>query len=178
LEYGSTFDFPVWINRCGVMAGAGQFGHPAQGIFAYWIHSFREGTPLKYIGFGGSGHQVRDCLHPRDLIPLLQRQLETSSHSPLATRICNVSGGNSSAMSLAQLTRWCTQRYPNSATVSSLATNHSQLASRPFDIPWIVLDETLCTEKWNWQPQTPVESVLEEIAQHADKNPNWLATSR
>src|SRR5437763_1273286 len=27
LEYGEAFDFPVWINRCGVLAGAGQFGH-------------------------------------------------------------------------------------------------------------------------------------------------------
>ena len=26
LEYGAGFDFPVWINRCGVLAGAGQFG--------------------------------------------------------------------------------------------------------------------------------------------------------
>ncbi|MGV2337421.1 MAG UNVERIFIED_CONTAM: hypothetical protein LVR18_26170 [Planctomycetaceae bacterium] len=25
LEYGCTFNFPVWINRCGVLAGAGQF---------------------------------------------------------------------------------------------------------------------------------------------------------
>ncbi len=40
LEYGETFGFPVWINRCGVMAGAGQFGHSAQGIFAFWHHSF------------------------------------------------------------------------------------------------------------------------------------------
>jgi len=55
LEYGATFDFPVWINRCGVMAGAGQFGHPMQGIFAYWVHSFREKRPLQYIGFEGIG---------------------------------------------------------------------------------------------------------------------------
>ena len=38
LEYGNSFDFPVWINRCGVLAGAGQFGKADQGIFSYWIH--------------------------------------------------------------------------------------------------------------------------------------------
>lgn len=32
-EYGQTFGFPVWINRCGVLAGAGQFGKADQGIF-------------------------------------------------------------------------------------------------------------------------------------------------
>ena len=75
LEYGLTFDFPVWINRCGVMAGARQFGKPDQGIFAFWIHSWREGRPLKYIGFDGLGHQVRDCLHPRDLAPMVLMQI-------------------------------------------------------------------------------------------------------
>src|SRR5262249_10104489 len=35
LEYGAAFGFGVWINRCGVLAGAGQFGTPDQGIFSY-----------------------------------------------------------------------------------------------------------------------------------------------
>ena len=89
LEYGSTFDFPAWVNRCGVMASASQFGHPAQGIFAYWIHAFPENQPLKYIGFGGHGHRVRDCLHPNDLVPLLQRQFAeplTTHHHQAANR--------------------------------------------------------------------------------------------
>lgn len=71
LEYGATFDFPVFINRCGVLAGAGQFGRADQGIFAYWLNAHLRQRPLRYIGFGGHGHQVRDCLHPRDLAPLL-----------------------------------------------------------------------------------------------------------
>ena len=74
LEYGSAFGFPVWVNRCGVMAGAGQFGKPDQGIFSYWIHSWARQAPLKYIGFGGTGHQVRDCLHPGDLVDLVLKQ--------------------------------------------------------------------------------------------------------
>ncbi len=53
LEYGETFGFPVWINRCGVLAGAGQFGRPDQGILAYWINAYLRRQPLKYIGFGG-----------------------------------------------------------------------------------------------------------------------------
>ena len=55
LEYGEAFDFPVWINRCGVLAGAKQFGKAEQGIFSYWIHSYRARKPLQYIGFDGSG---------------------------------------------------------------------------------------------------------------------------
>ena len=66
LEYGAAFDFPVWINRCGVLAGAGQFGRAEQGIFSYWLHAWHAQRPLRYIGFGGHGRQVRDALHPRD----------------------------------------------------------------------------------------------------------------
>src|SRR5882724_4590713 len=75
LEYGQAFEFPVWINRCGVLAGAGQFGHAEQGIFSFWIHSWRARRPLKYIGFGGGGFQVRDALHPADLMTVLRKQI-------------------------------------------------------------------------------------------------------
>jgi len=180
LEYGSTFDFPVWINRCGVMAGAGQFGHPAQGIFAYWIHSFRENAPLKYIGFGGTGCQVRDCLHPRDLLPLMQRQFT----EPIRTdkpRVVNVSGGIDNSMSLALLTRWCADRFPHSKTPNhqdSALGNSETVETRPFDIPWMVLDSRVCRDVWDWQPKTPIASVLEEIANHAESHRDWLAISR
>ena len=33
LEYGTAYSFPVWINRCGVLAGAGQFGRARSGDF-------------------------------------------------------------------------------------------------------------------------------------------------
>lgn len=200
LEYGLTFDFPVWINRCGVMAGARQFGKPDQGIFAFWIHSWREGRPLKYIGFDGLGHQVRDCLHPRDLAPLVLKQIgqqkvesrkkaneKTStfqlSQSQLSDfpRIVNLSGGLASAMSLRQLSDWCTERFPDSETASSLPTENSQLKAsagqRPFDLPWVVLDHSLASETWDWQPTTSITSILEEIADFADRNPDWIATS-
>ena len=33
LEYGGTFDFPVWINRCGVLAGRGTIWQGRSGYF-------------------------------------------------------------------------------------------------------------------------------------------------
>jgi CDP-paratose 2-epimerase len=179
IEYGLSFGFPVWINRCGVLAGPGQFGHPAQGIFAYWIHSFREGKPLRYIGFGGSGYQVRDCLHPRDLVPILKSQFEEglTENKPC---IVNISGGIENSMSLAQLTSWCSQHYPDSPTAKLLAdscTAGSPNPDRPFDIPWMVLDSRLAQRTWNWNVSTPVGKVLEQIADYADQHPNHLLLS-
>lgn len=169
LEYGLTFDFPVWVNRCGVMAGAGQFGHPGQGIFAFWIHSFREKRPLKYIGFGGNGYQVRDCLCPQDLVPLMQQQFV----EPLASskpRTINVGGGTENSMSLRQLSDWCQDRF---GQLSVTKTD----SERPFDLPWVVLDTALAHDIWHWQPRTPILNVLENIATFAEDNPAWCRLS-
>jgi CDP-paratose 2-epimerase len=169
LEYGETFGFPVFVNRCGVLAGAGQFGRADQGIFAYWINSWKQKRPLKYLGFGGHGHQVRDCLHPRDLIPLLEKQMKAPK-IPAIDRILNVSGGASSAMSLKQLSEWCGQRFGPHHVVSDGT-------ARPFDIAWIVLDSTKANTTWHWQPAFQTSAILEEIARHAEQNPGWLDLS-
>jgi CDP-paratose 2-epimerase len=169
LEYGETFNFPVYINRCGVLAGAGQFGRPDQGIFAYWINTYLRRRPLKYIGFGGHGFQVRDCLHPRDLAPLLLQQMN-SAPRPVDDRIINCSGGLDSARSLRQLSNWCSEKFGTHPIVSDLAP-------RPFDIPWIVLDSSKAARLWNWQPQTQSEAIFVEIADHARVHPEWLELS-
>ena len=166
LEYGQCFGFPVWINRCGVLAGAGQFGKADQGIFSYWIHSFKEQNPLKYIGFDGCGHQVRDALHPQDLVPLLSRQLMEPSWD--APKIINVGGGIENSMSLKELSDWCEKRFGPNEVVSSLE-------QRPMDAPWIVMDSSVAQNAWNWSVQSRLEKILEEIANHADRNPNWLS---
>ena len=166
LEYGALFDFQVWINRCGVLAGPGQFGRADQGIFSFWIHSWRARRPLTYIGFNGRGPQVRDALHPHDLVPLLRKQM--AFRGTAANRIFNIGGGAANACSLAALSRWCANRFgPHEVTSSA--------APRRFDIPWMVMDASAAAEAWGWQPKISLEQMLEEIAVHAETHPGWLA---
>jgi len=169
LEYGEYYGLPVFVNRCGVLAGAGQFGRPDQGIFSYWINSWLRRRPLKYIGFDGQGHQVRDCLHPRDLAPLLEKQL-AAPRIPAGDRIVNVGGGKASARSLRQLSDWCSARF-GAQTVAS------DPAPRAFDVGWLVVDSAKAARVWQWRPQTPVETILDEIAVHAQGHPDWLDIS-
>lgn len=169
LEYGETFGLPVWVNRCGVLAGAGQFGRPDQGIFAYWINAWLRRQRLVYIGFDGQGHQVRDCLDPRDVVPLLNVQMVHNGQGK--RRVQNVSGGRASAHSLRQLSAWCQERF-GAHEVGTQAEN------RPFDIPWMVLDASLARAQWGWEPQTRPEVIFEAIAQHAEAHPDWLELSR
>lgn len=166
LEYADAFGFPLWINRCGVLAGAGQFGKADQGIFSFWIRQWRERQPLAYIGFDGAGSQVRDCLHPRDLVPLLLRQFagrsidrpgSTAGHEAVDSRVCNFGGGLRNSCSLANLSEWCRHRFGSHA-VGSLPE------PRPYDLPWVVLDSGRAKELWGWEPVTTLEDVFEEIA--------------
>lgn len=167
LEYGSDFDFPVWINRCGVLAGAGQFGRADQGIFTYWINTWLRQRALQYMGFNGCGCQVRDVLHPRDLIPLIRKQINASATDE---RIFNAGGGVRNSISLAQLSDWCSGRFGNRSVKSAADP-------RPFDIPWMVLDSARARQRWGWEAETAWPTILEGIARHAEEHPTWLEIS-
>jgi CDP-paratose 2-epimerase len=164
-EYADRYGTPLIINRCGVMAGAGQFGRADQGIFSWWIHAWATGLPLRYIGFGGRGLQVRDCLHPADLADLLAVQIR--GVSGFGSSLQNVSGGINSARSLAQLSCWCAERFGRRDVAGDAEM-------RPYDVPWIVLDHALATNRYGWRPTRTVDMILEEISNHARTNPDWL----
>jgi CDP-paratose 2-epimerase len=168
LEYGETFGFPVWINRCGVLAGAGQFGLADQGIFSFWINSYLRKKPLKYIGFGGHGWQARDLFHPLDLVPLLKKQFARTE--PTSSRVFTLGGGPENALSLLQLSQWCEQRFGKHEV-------SADQKPRLFDIPWMVMDYRRAAEIFDWRPSRGLYDVLEEIAVHGIEHENWLEVS-
>jgi CDP-paratose 2-epimerase len=111
---------------------------------------------------------VRDCLHPADLAPLIERQATSSGAS--LPRVVNVGGGRASGRSLRQISDWCRGRLFDHAVGASPR-------SRPFDLPWIVLDASLAARAWGWTPRRTTEDVLEEITRHAEAHPRWLELS-
>ena len=165
LEYSHAFNFPVWVNRLGVLAGAGQFGRADQGIFSFWIHSCAAKRPLQFIGFGGGGYQVRDCLHPLDLVEVILCQTRKTPQA--GQSITNFSGGLGNSLSLRQLDNWCAQRFG----AHNVAAESQE---RNFDVPWLVLDSARAKQRFGWEVKTPLPAIFEEIADHALANPNWL----
>jgi CDP-paratose 2-epimerase len=168
LEYGAAFQFPVWIDRCGVLAGAGQFGTAEQGIFTFWINAHLRRRPLRYIGFDGSGHQSRDAFHPRDLAALVHAQMACSRDG--GRRVYTAGGGPGNVMSLAQLTAWCDSRFgPHLVDCDP--------RPRLYDIPWVAMSNRAVTGDFGWTPAAKVGDILEEIAAHAEQHPDWLRLS-
>jgi CDP-paratose 2-epimerase len=168
LEYGAAFDFPVWVNRCGVIAGAGQFGTPDQGIFAFWVNAHLRRRPLRYIGFDGKGKQVRDALDPVDLAALVDAQMRAGRRD--GRRVYTAGGGAANAMSLRQLNAWCDGRF-------GAHEPSSDVRPRPYDIPWVVMDNAGAEADFGWSPRVSLEETLSRIAEHAERHPDWLERS-
>lgn len=168
LEYGAAFDFPVWITRCGVLAGAGQFGTPGQGIFAYWVNAHLRRRAIRYLGFDGTGYQARDAFHPRDLAALVVAQMRTGRSD--GKRVYTAGGGPTNTMSLAQLTAWCDERFGRHAPAVDPEP-------RMYDIPWIAMDNTGAAKDFGWQIEMSLPAILDGIAGHAKDHPEWLEVS-
>ena len=162
LEYHYSFGFPVWINRCGVIAGPGQFGKIDQGIFSYWIYQYLLDKPLSFIGFGGTGFQVRDMLHPFDVFTMIQQQINTTSKD--APKIINLGGGIENTMSLLELDNYC------KTTINTSKLIQSATKDRAFDIPYYSTDYSLAQQYWNWKPTISSNDILDQIVQYGQNN--------
>ncbi len=166
LEYGNAFGFQVWINRCGVIAGPGQFGKVDQGIFSFWAYYFVLNRPLKYIGFGGRGKQVRDCVAGEDVAELVLKQIKNPDKK--CGKIINVGGGKENSMSLKEINSFCEKFFRCKNKVDSEQEN------RPYDVPYFVADIRLVWKLWNWKPARRVEQIMSKICQWAVKNKDKL----
>jgi CDP-paratose 2-epimerase len=98
-EYAAVAGLPTVINRCGVIAGPWQMGKVDQGVFTYWLLAHLTGGRSSYIGYGGTGKQVRDLLHVDDLVELIERAA-LAAPDEWDGRTLNVGGGREVSLSL------------------------------------------------------------------------------
>jgi CDP-paratose 2-epimerase len=162
-EYRDAFSIPIVINRCGVLAGPWQFGKADQGIAAFWTASHYLEKPLKYIGFGGSGKQVRDMLHINDFIRLILMQVEKPA--TFANDVYNVGGGNSSSASLLELTDVCQAVTGKSIEITP------EPKMRYADIPVYISDNRKITSFCGWKPEKNINELIEDIHQWISDTP-------
>jgi CDP-paratose 2-epimerase len=161
-EYIDMYDMDIIINRCGLLTGPGQFGKIDQGVIAFWVAQHYWNRSLSYIGYNGSGKQVRDMLHVDDLFQLLQIQLEDPrKHSG---EVYNVGGGKKISVSLMELTELCEQCTGNKIKI------HKDLETRLADIPLYISDMTKINAATGWKPTIKPDQMVEQIY-------NWLRSN-
>ena len=167
-EYADAYGLHCAIDRCGLIAGPWQMGKTDQGVVSLWMasHYFRQ--PLKYIGYGGTGKQVRDLLHIDDLADLIIEQ--ASNMDRFAGSIFNVGGGLSGSVSLRELSVLCEQITGNRIHIDSCPT------TRKADVPIYVTDHRQLTKFSGWKPLRSPEAILAGIFEWLRKNEPQLRT--
>ena len=154
-EYRATYGLRAVVNRCGVIAGPWQMGKVDQGVFTFWMLAHHFGRPLKYIGFEGSGKQVRDLLHVEDLVELLEQQLVNPEPWDGAT--VNVGGGRECSLSLLETTALCAEIAGREVPVERSSE------TRPGDLALYISDCRRLFERTDWRPRREPREILADI---------------
>jgi CDP-paratose 2-epimerase len=152
VEYADMYGLRYVIDRCGVITGPWQMGKVDQGVFALWMghHYFKR--PLNYIGYGGTGKQVRDFVAVDELADLIMTQIDMIDRLP--HRLYNVGGGAASSLSLLETTALCEEITGNRVEIGRVAEN------RPADVRVYITDNSRVTADVSWRPrQTPRETL-------------------
>ncbi len=153
-EYADAYGLRTVIDRCGVVAGPWQMGKVDQGVFTYWMLAHVLGWPLKYIGFGGTGKQVRDLLHVEDLVELIAEQL--SEPDRWAGTVANVGGGTEVSLSLREATALCAEISGRTVEVAASSEERSG------DIPVYLSDCGRLAGLTRWRPQRDARRILQD----------------
>ena len=154
-EYASAFGLRAVVDRCGVIAGPWQMGKVDKGVFSWWLLGHRFDRPLAYIGYGGSGKQVRDLLHVDDLIDLVDEQLADPERWSGVT--ANVGGGREGSLSLRETTELCRELTGNEVPIGA------EPQTRPGDVPVYLSDCAHLHSLTSWRPQRTPRDVLADL---------------
>lgn len=142
------------INRFGVVAGPWQFGKVDQGFLSLWIWKHINNSNLKYIGFGGTGNQVRDLLHVNDLCELIFLQIQNISK--IKNIKFNIGGGIKNSISLKELTRIVSKKTKNKIIFKKIKKTSI------YDIPYYVACNKNLKKKYDWQPKKTINDIIDD----------------
>ena len=154
-EYAAFYGLKAAITRFGVIAGPRQMGKTDQGVVTLWMAKHYWNQSLKYIGYGGTGKQVRDILHVDDLVDLIDLQIHEIEK--FAGKIYNVGGGIDNSVSLVEMTAICEKITGNKITIGS------ETHTRPADLRMYVTDNSLIEKEIGWKPKKSVETIFTDI---------------
>lgn len=153
-EFAYLFNLKFIINRLGVIAGPGQMGKVDQGFISLWVWKHLNKKPLKYIGFGGYGNQVRDVLHINDLNILIYKQIKNFN------KIYNISvtagGGKKNLISLKNLTKLCYGLTKNKIIFKKIKSTSS------YDIPYFCSSNSRVTKLYKWKPKLSIFNIVKD----------------
>ncbi len=165
-EYRSGFGLRAITNRCSVIAGPWQMGKVDQGVVALWVFRHFFGKPLKYIGYGGTGKQVRDLLHVADLCDLVEEQI--AYFDTWEGWLGNVGGGREISASLQELTGICQRVVGRTVPIAA------EMENRQADLRLFLADSSKLFSRTLWRPKRNVEKIVADVFEWVRANESEL----
>ncbi len=162
-EYVYSHGMRAVINRCGILTGPWQMGKVDQGVVTYWMSRHLFQRELLYLGYGGTGKQVRDLLHVSDLAALIVKQMQHVAGWD--GQIFNVGGGLCCSLSLKELTEHCQRRTGQQVPISAVPETAAT------DIRIYLSDCSRVQTVYDWRPAHTVDTILDDIY-------SWLVEHR
>lgn len=154
-EYHEMFGLNTVINRCGVITGPHQMGKIDQGVVVLWMARHFWKNKLSYVGYGGTGKQLRDMIHIKDLFSLIDLQIH--QEKKFAGQTFNIGGTNKVSASLQELTTLCHQITGNKILIDAVPE------TRKADIRLYISDCHKIQTLSQWEPMISVEEILQDI---------------
>lgn len=161
-EYAAFYNLEAAITRFGVIAGPRQMGKTDQGVVSLWMAKHYWKQSLKYIGYGGTGKQVRDVLHIQDLVELIDMQLHELDK--FKGKVFNAGGGLNTSASLQEMTSMCEQITGNKIQIGA------EEKARPADLKVFITDNTRIEQETGWKPKRNMEQIFSDIFEWIKQN--------
>ena len=130
-------------------------GRVDQGVVSLWVLRHYFCKPLSYIGYGGTGKQVRDVLHVDDLCELVEEQL--ANFTAWDGWLGNVGGGLKNSVSLRELTTICREVVGKEVAIGSESVN------RQADLRLFLADCGRLFARTTWRPCRNVKQTVADI---------------
>ena len=165
-EFAYAFRLDYIIDRCGVISGPLQFGKEDQGFVSLWVWHHVNKKKLKYIGFGGNGHQVRDVLHVDDFCELILKQIK--NFKKIKNKLFTVGGSTRSNTSLKDLTKVCEKKTGNKIHFSKKSKTSI------YDISYFISNNKQVSKVYNWRPKKNINNIVHDIYEWIKKDYNKL----
>jgi CDP-paratose 2-epimerase len=110
---------------------------------------------LSYVGYGGTGKQLRDMIHIKDLFSVIDMQIH--QENKFAGQTFNIGGTQKVSASLVELTALCQKITGNQITIDAVPE------TRKADIRLYISDCSRIQQLTQWEPLISVEEILQDI---------------
>lgn len=154
-EYNAMFGLQTVINRCGVITGPYQMGKVDQGVVVLWMAKHFWKKELSYVGYGGTGKQVRDIIHIKDLFTVIDAQIHNIG--AFNGQVFNIGGTRKVSASLQELTDVCQQLTGNKIPI------HPVVETRKADVKIYISDCAKVKSVMGWEPQITIPEIMNDI---------------